>query len=317
MGTAAISYGPKLNLLNNSAIGEQYYDELRPFLRGMDALIQANVLDWSITNPPVSPNDGDAYILAMSGFTDEWTGHDNQIAVWSTQITDSGGNTLDPGWDFYTPKSGWIVYSNSPTLSGFFFFSGTSWIDPSTSIPYTLLASNTALYDNLANGGSFGSFVFTLGSGSIILSSGNGSTGGSIHINDTSGATIESIAGALVGVKGTQVLTAGGSIVEPGEATLTPTPSVLDITKSSYWLVNSSGSLTSTTLPAISSAPVLGSFLATIKLIGTTPFTINAAGSDTIEGLSSYVLSAQYKYVTLLSFTPTGGSPTWFVVGSN
>ena len=44
MAQATISYGSKLGLLNNAAISEVYYDQFRPFLRGVDALVQASVL---------------------------------------------------------------------------------------------------------------------------------------------------------------------------------------------------------------------------------------------------------------------------------
>lgn len=127
MGTAAISFGPKLGLLNNAAIGEQYYDQFRPFLRGIDALIMGSIKSLSLTAPPSSPANGDAYLLYIPGQTGAWAGHDGAIAVWSTQVTDAGGDNLDPAWDFYTPKAGWIIYDTDPSFPNFLSFDGTNW----------------------------------------------------------------------------------------------------------------------------------------------------------------------------------------------
>lgn len=130
MSSAAISFGPKLGLLNNAAIGEAYYDQLRPFLRGVDALVQGSVLSTTTTTPPGSPSNGDAYLLPTSGLSGAWSGQGGNIAVWSTQITATGGNTLTPGWDFYTPKTGWIIYAND--LAELITFNGSSWVPVSS-----------------------------------------------------------------------------------------------------------------------------------------------------------------------------------------
>jgi hypothetical protein len=124
MADAIISYGPKIGLINNAAIGEDYYDQFRPFLRGFDALVQASVIS-TLATPPSSPNDGDAYIV-QSG-TGIWATHNNHIAVWSAQVTQAGTDVLTPGWDYYVPKAGWIVYDTS--TSCWSFFNGTAWTE--------------------------------------------------------------------------------------------------------------------------------------------------------------------------------------------
>jgi hypothetical protein len=137
---AVLSYGPKLGFINNATIGEAYYDQLRPFLRAFDSLVQGTVLNTSVTDPPVSPANGDAYLLIGGGLTGAWTGQDNKIAVWSTQITDTGNNTLAPGWDFYTPNPGWLVYAQD--LTEFVFFDGTVW-GPLISVPNPVILQTT------------------------------------------------------------------------------------------------------------------------------------------------------------------------------
>lgn len=123
MANAQISFGPKLGLLNNAAIGEIYYDQLRPFLRGMDALVQLTAISY-LSSPPGSPSDGDTYIV-ISGSGD-WSGNTNQVAVYSAQITQMGTDTLNPGWDYYTPEAGWIGFVGG---TGFVYFNGTNWVD--------------------------------------------------------------------------------------------------------------------------------------------------------------------------------------------
>jgi hypothetical protein len=120
----AITLGPKLGLLYNANINEQYYDAFRPFLQALDALVQANVLNASTVVPPVSPNSGDAYLL-ISTPSGAWAGHQNAIAVWDTQVTNSGTDTRVPAWVFYAPNPGWIVWNVA--TAGFLGWTGSAW----------------------------------------------------------------------------------------------------------------------------------------------------------------------------------------------
>ena len=45
----------------------------------LDTLVQASVIDKDLTTPPMSPAEGDCYIVAATG-TGDWTGWDNLIA---------------------------------------------------------------------------------------------------------------------------------------------------------------------------------------------------------------------------------------------
>jgi hypothetical protein len=113
----ALTNGPKLGLLVNGDIGEEHYDELMAQWRGLDALIQASVIDNTLTAPPVSPADGDTYIVAASA-TGDWATHDGKLARW---------NALAPGaWEFFTPKEGWSVWVESE--SDRYRFDGTDWV---------------------------------------------------------------------------------------------------------------------------------------------------------------------------------------------
>jgi Protein of unknown function (DUF2793) len=122
----AISFGPKLNLLYNALIGEQYFDSLRLFLQSIDQLVNGSIINATQVSPPTSPNPGDAYLLIGGTPGGAWLGQAGNIAVWDAQLTQSGTNNVTPGWIFLVPKAGWIVWNTA--LAGLFTFNGTSWV---------------------------------------------------------------------------------------------------------------------------------------------------------------------------------------------
>jgi hypothetical protein len=116
----AITLGPKLGLLYDANQGEEYTQPFREFLSGMDTLIQASIITAGFSAPPASPADGDAYIVSATA-TGAWTGQEKNIAVWSTQQP-------TPGWQFFTPKAGWLVWDITGQGARQFF--GGVWSDP-------------------------------------------------------------------------------------------------------------------------------------------------------------------------------------------
>lgn len=67
-------------------------------LRVLDGIVQATAISKSLGTPPVSPVDGDVYIVP-SGATDTWAGMDGLIAYFQSSA-----------WVFITPLEGWQVY---------------------------------------------------------------------------------------------------------------------------------------------------------------------------------------------------------------
>lgn len=67
-------------------------------LRVLDSVAQLSVLDRDLTAPPVSPSEGDRYIVA-SGATGAWSGWDDNIAAY-----------LDGAWLRLVPVAGWVVW---------------------------------------------------------------------------------------------------------------------------------------------------------------------------------------------------------------
>src|SRR5581483_3802132 len=67
-------------------------------LRSLDTLVQLAVLDRDLAAPPVSPAEGERWIV-KAGATGAWAGRDNQIAAWQ-----------DGTWRFSAPAAGWLAY---------------------------------------------------------------------------------------------------------------------------------------------------------------------------------------------------------------
>lgn len=89
-------------------------------LRILDTLVQLAVLDRDLTAPPATPVEGDRFIV-KSGATGAWAGHANAIAAWQ-----------DGGWQFSTPKTGWLAYVvDEGTLIA---WSGSAWGDAISAI---------------------------------------------------------------------------------------------------------------------------------------------------------------------------------------
>lgn len=85
-------------------------------LRILDTLVQIAVLDRDLTSPPVSPSEGQRWIVKM-GATGAWAGHDNAITTF-----------LDGGWSFFAPMVGWLAWVTDE--SALLAWNGTTWIDP-------------------------------------------------------------------------------------------------------------------------------------------------------------------------------------------
>lgn len=115
-----ISYGPKLGLMVNGAQGEEHYLPLMKMLRAIDALVQLNVISHTLGLPPGSPNDGDCYIVGSTASGD-WAGYAGRVARYSTLLT---------GWEFYTPKQGWIAWSDE--AGEHLKYVGGAWVALST-----------------------------------------------------------------------------------------------------------------------------------------------------------------------------------------
>lgn len=80
----------------------------------IDAVLNAGAVDVFLATPPVSPNDGDVYIVANAA-TGDWTGHDEEIAY------------FDQTWRFVVPNVGMSLWVDSQAQT--YVYDGSDWIN--------------------------------------------------------------------------------------------------------------------------------------------------------------------------------------------
>ncbi len=112
---------PNLDLPYIHAAQAQKHVTHNEAIRTLDAIIQLSVLDRDLATPPISPLNGQRYIIA-AGATGDWTGKEGQIAAWQ-----------DNSWMIHAPVEGWICWiGDEYQLAA---FDGTSWSDVSSAGP--------------------------------------------------------------------------------------------------------------------------------------------------------------------------------------
>ena len=115
---------PNLKLPHIEAAQAQKHVTHNEALRTLDAIIQLGVLDRDAASPPGSPNDGDRYLIA-SGSSGDWTGKEQQIAVWQDGI-----------WVFLEPRPGWLCWVIDEDVLT--VWNGTGWQDVDVAVPQAL-----------------------------------------------------------------------------------------------------------------------------------------------------------------------------------
>lgn len=83
-------------------------------LRVLDAVVQLNVLSAALPTPPVTPAEGDRYLVPAAAGGD-WTGYDTQLAVW-----DNGA------WLYIAAQTGWVAFVRD--MAAPVWFDGTAWL---------------------------------------------------------------------------------------------------------------------------------------------------------------------------------------------
>lgn len=144
----ALKSGPNLGQLVNGAPGEAHFTELMRQWRAFDALIQPSVISRVALVPTTGMIDGDRYLLTGGANV-------NRIARYSVDLT-------TPGWEYYTPKSGWSVWSTADAKA--YRFSANAWAEESgggsgtavneqTGVAYTLILTDAFKMVAMANAG--------------------------------------------------------------------------------------------------------------------------------------------------------------------
>lgn len=84
-------------------------------IRALDALVQLAVLDRDLSAPPVSPADGQRYLVA-AGASGAWAGQSGKIAAFQ-----------DGSWEFFAPRAGWTAWVADEALLA--VWNGTNWVE--------------------------------------------------------------------------------------------------------------------------------------------------------------------------------------------
>ena len=96
-----------------AAAQAQKHVSVNEALNALDAIVQLAVIDQTQILPPVTPAEGDRYIVGP-GATGDWAGKDGQVASF-----------IDGIWQFYQPKTGWIVWVENEATQ--YVFKDANW----------------------------------------------------------------------------------------------------------------------------------------------------------------------------------------------
>jgi Ice-binding-like/Protein of unknown function (DUF2793) len=113
------------SLMASAANGDTYGDAERKIFRGIQTLVMPNVISVFGNTPPVSPVNGQTYIVGTAP-TGVWAGQANAVAYWANDPQD--GVVSTPQWEFYTPQAGWTFYNQATGTA--LTWNGTSWAPP-------------------------------------------------------------------------------------------------------------------------------------------------------------------------------------------
>lgn len=88
---------PVLGLTELIASQSQPHIPLNTAIRSLETIAQITALGIE-NDPPLSPTDGDTYIVGDAP-TDDWVGHEDEVAV-----------LIGGGWSYFTPLGGWVAF---------------------------------------------------------------------------------------------------------------------------------------------------------------------------------------------------------------
>ena len=105
----------KLNLPLLAPSQAQKHVTVNEALGRLDAAVQLSVLTRGDNTPPVTPVEGDVYLVAPGG-VNAWAGQDGNVAVYQ-----------NGGWIFLVPRIGWLAYVVDEGVR--IAFDGADWQD--------------------------------------------------------------------------------------------------------------------------------------------------------------------------------------------
>lgn len=104
---------PNLRLPYIAAAQAQKHVTHNEAVRALDAMAQLGVASRTVAAPPVSPADGDRYLLPV-GASGAWSSHVGKIAAFQ-----------DGAWAYYIPRAGWTTWVAAE--NALIAFDGSTW----------------------------------------------------------------------------------------------------------------------------------------------------------------------------------------------
>lgn len=274
----------------------------------VDALSQPSTISITTTTPPSSPADGATYIIP-TGATGAWASAAvGSLTVWSAN---------NGAWSFYAPQTGWTVYNQSNNT--FYAYNGTAWAATAGSS-----GGITALTGDVTASGT-GSVTATIAANAVTNAKAAQMAANTLKGNNTGSTanaadlTVAQVSSLLALAPSATTDTTNASHISSG--TLSPArmanaqtvgdaAATITAGKTAILLTAAITAARTYTLAAANSYPagfaipfadVVGT------LTGTNTATLAAAGTDTINGAATLVLSTAYAEVWLV----TDGTGKW------
>lgn len=266
-----LSSGPNLGVLVNGALGESHYVELMRQWRAFDGLIQPSVISRVTDLPTSGMLDGDRYLVTGTG----------QLARYTTALATAG-------WEYYTPKSGWYVWSTADQKGYRYKGSPLAWAEETSSGSGSGMTNPMTALGDLIVGGDGGSPTrLAMGAAGKILAA---SAAGLAWIDAPSG-------GSATAEKYTAIAPSSGAVALSDAAT-------------SVWGISLTANVTGLTLPTGTAGVPLG-----IALI----FTQDSTGGRTVtwpsnitwNGGSAPTILSTAGAKTIVSLLSVDGGTTW------
>ena len=110
-------WGKQLDAVGNPNLVSFFYHDGTDWLplRGSDHFRDPVINQ--VATPPVSPTNGDRYLVSSSGTTGDFVGNENSIAVWNNGAT---------SWEYTTASAGNFLYNSTDQVN--VLFNGTEWL---------------------------------------------------------------------------------------------------------------------------------------------------------------------------------------------
>ncbi len=109
-----MSDSPLLTLPYLAAAQAQKHVTHNEALSMLDGLVHLAVISRDVTVPPVSPANGDRYLIPAAS-TGAWTTHAGQIAL-----------RMEGAWRYVTPREGWILWVSNEDAA--LTYNGAAWV---------------------------------------------------------------------------------------------------------------------------------------------------------------------------------------------